>query len=485
MVFKEGKFRWVKHLDFIVLDIVVLFISYIVANILRYGSLVHFLREASINVLGVIVLVNIIGIVVLEAYKNVLKRGYFEELKALCKQTAYMIVGATLYLFAVKQSEEFSRLILFYFVVVYLGIGYISRLILKKIVRKKIIEQPKQRVLLVTESELLEDVMKSLMVGDIRDYEIIGIALLDEKMRKNDVYMDVPIVAGREDIIEYATHEWVDRVLLHVVKMDKYIEDIMHSFVEMGLTLQVGVMPSNNIMGNYQSVDKVGNFIVVTNSIFHMSTMEIIGKRLLDIAGGLVGCLITILLTIILGPIIYIQSPGPIFFKQKRVGLNGKVFYIYKFRSMYMDAEQRKKELQKDNRVGDGMMFKLDWDPRIIGSKILSDGTHKKGIGNYIRDFSLDEFPQFFNVLKGDMSLVGTRPPTMDEWEKYEKHHRARLAMKPGITGLWQVSGRSNITDFEEVVRLDTQYITEWSMGLDLKILFKTVWVVFHRDGAM
>lgn len=129
-----------------------------------------------------------------------------------------------------------------------------------------------------------------------------------------------------------------------------------------------------------------------------------------------------------------------------------------------MDAEERKAELMKENRVQDGMMFKLDFDPRIIGSKKLPDGTIKKGVGNFIRDWSLDEFPQFLNVLKGDMSLVGTRPPTVDEWDKYELHHRARLATKPGLTGMWQVSGRSNITDFEEVVKLDKQYISEWTM---------------------
>ena len=150
-----------------------------------------------------------------------------------------------------------------------------------------------------------------------------------------------------------------------------------------------------------------------------------------------------------------------------------------------MDAEERKKELMAQNRVKDGMMFKLDWDPRIIGSKMLPDGTTKKGIGNIIRDWSLDEFPQFINVLKGDMSVVGTRPPTVDEWEKYELHHRVRLAMKPGVTGMWQVSGRSNITDFEEVVKLDTQYISQWNLGLDIKIIFKTVAVVFKKEGSM
>ena len=152
---------------------------------------------------------------------------------------------------------------------------------------------------------------------------------------------------------------------------------------------------------------------------------------------------------------------------------------------MYMDAEERRAELMAQNKMSDGRMFKIDFDPRVIGNKILPDGTRKTGIGEFIRKTSLDEFPQFFNVLKGDMSLVGTRPPTVDEWDKYDLHHRARLATKPGITGMWQVSGRSNITDFEDVVKLDRQYIAERNFALDIKILFKTVLVVFKRDGAM
>lgn len=124
----------------------------------------------------------------------------------------------------------------------------------------------------------------------------------------------------------------------------------------------------------------------------------------------------------------------------------------------------------------------MDADPRIIGSG--PDGT-KHGLGWFIRKTSIDEFPQFWNILKGDMSLVGTRPPTVDEWEQYEPHHRGRMAMKPGLTGMWQVSGRSDITDFEEVVRLDTKYIREWSPALDIKILFKTVKTVLGKEGSM
>ena len=149
-----------------------------------------------------------------------------------------------------------------------------------------------------------------------------------------------------------------------------------------------------------------------------------------------------------------------------------------------MDAEARKAELMEKNRISDGLMFKLDDDPRIIGSEKKDKDGRPRGIGNFIRNTSIDEFPQFWNVLKGDMSLVGTRPPLPEEWERYNPHHRARMTVKPGITGLWQISGRSEITDFEEVVRLDREYIQNWSIWLDLKILFKTVGVVLRHEGA-
>ena len=147
---------------------------------------------------------------------------------------------------------------------------------------------------------------------------------------------------------------------------------------------------------------------------------------------------------------------------------------------MYMDAEERKKELMAQNKM-QGNMFKMDNDPRIIGS----EKGPGKGIGNIIRSLSIDELPQFYNILKGDMSLVGTRPPTVDEVAEYDLHHKVRLSMKPGLTGMWQVSGRSEITDFEEAVKLDTKYISEWSFMLDIKILFKTVLVVLGQKGSM
>ena len=184
-----------------------------------------------------------------------------------------------------------------------------------------------------------------------------------------------------------------------------------------------------------------------------------------------IGIIIALFLVVFVGTAIKLDSPGPMFFAQERIGKTGRKFKMYKFRSMYRDAEERKKALMAQNEMN-GLMFRMKDDPRITK------------VGKFIRKTSLDEFPQFFNVLKGDMSLVGTRPPTVGEFEEYSNYHKRRLGMKPGITGMWQVSGRSDITDFEEVVRMDCSYIDNWSLWLDIKILFKTVAVVLKHEGA-
>ena len=166
---------------------------------------------------------------------------------------------------------------------------------------------------------------------------------------------------------------------------------------------------------------------MLTTSINYATPIQALIKRCFDIVAGIVGSLIALIIMAIVGPIIKKQSPGPILFAQERIGKNGKRFKMYKIRSMYMDAEERKKDLMDQNRVKDGMMFKLDFDPRIIGNEILPDGTKKTGIGDFIRRTSLDEFPQFFLVLKGTLSSVGTRPPTIDEYVRYQYHHRDLL----------------------------------------------------------
>ncbi len=200
----------------------------------------------------------------------------------------------------------------------------------------------------------------------------------------------------------------------------------------------------------------------------HPSVRSLI-KRTIDIIGSLVGIIILSLIFLPIAMAIKLSSPGPIFFAQTRCGWMGKKFQMWKFRSMCADAEARKKEVENQ---ASGAFFKNDKDPRITT------------VGHFLRRTSLDEFPQFFNVLKGDMSLVGTRPPTQEEVNSYQIPEWQRLDVKPGMTGEWQVNGRSQVRNFEDVIKLDLKYQHNWSLSYDLKLIVKTVLIVFNRNSG-
>lgn len=192
-------------------------------------------------------------------------------------------------------------------------------------------------------------------------------------------------------------------------------------------------------------------------------------KRLIDVLGAIIGLVITVFLSIPIALIMQLDDPGPVFYSQTRCGLNGKPFRIWKFRSMVVNADKQKHLI---TNKAQGHIFKNEDDPRVTR------------LGRFLRRTSLDEFPQFWNVLLGDMSLVGTRPPTPDEVENYAPHHFQRLRVKPGITGQWQVNGRSNVLDFEEIVQMDLDYQHKWSSFYDLALIMQTIAVVLARKGA-
>ncbi len=192
-------------------------------------------------------------------------------------------------------------------------------------------------------------------------------------------------------------------------------------------------------------------------------------KRLIDIVGALVGLVITGLVAIPVAIAVHFDNPGPIFYSQIRCGLKGKPFRIWKFRSMIMEADKLKHLVSNEAKGG---IFKNKNDPRVTR------------VGRFLRRTSLDELPQFWNVLKGHMSLVGTRPPTVDEVIRYKKHHWERLNVKPGITGEWQANGRSEVTDFEAIVKMDVDYQQKWSLMYDLRLILKTILVVLKKKGA-
>ena len=265
----------------------------------------------------------------------------------------------------------------------------------------------------------------------------------------------------------------IDQVyILQKREMDTVrIQKIIDTCIGMGITCRVIVdIYRRRKAFSYNS--SIGTYPIMTYHTVCLNSWSAALKRIFDIVFAIIGIIVTSPIMVITAIAIKLDSQGPVIFKQVRVGKNGRHFKIWKFRSMYIDAEERKAELSELNEVKDGMMFKIKDDPRITR------------VGKFIRKTSIDELPQFFNVLSGSMSFVGTRPPTIDEVEKYSNEQWRRISIKPGITGMWQTNGRSTITDFKQVVGMDVDYIDNWTPFMDIKILFKTVSELFRLNDS-
>ena len=407
-MYRKDSERWLKHIDFIVLDMICLQLAYVLAYAISgYG----FNPYAIIIYRNMAVFLELADLIVIFAYgtmKSVLKRGYYRDFVVTVKHSVMVGALAVLYLFMLQQGQKFSRLALILTIVIYLLLTYLVRELWKKFLRKKMEDGGERKLLIITSEDAAEQVVVNMKENNYARYTLAGVAVIDADWTGKKVH-GVPVVANEETAAMYVCQEWIDEVLIVISEVLPYPSELIEQLTETGVTIHLNLVKITNVPGKKQFVEKVGNYTVLTTSINYASSKQLMLKRLMDIAGGLVGCILTGIICVFVGPAIYIASPGPIFFAQERVGKNGKKFKMYKFRSMYMDAEERKAELMKDNKLGDGKMFKLDFDPRVIGNKILPDGTHKTGIGDFIRRTSLDEFPQFFNVLKGDMSIIGVR----------------------------------------------------------------------------
>lgn len=473
-MYRKSTNGWMKHLDFSFLDLACLLVTLVLSYMIRNGFRLEF-RKLYLDTAIMMTLLDIMVVLFMESYKGILKRGYWKELMSTMKHCTTVLCATVLYLFLTKHGQDYSRAVILIHWTTAVALMYVVRILWKKhLLKQSLLKKGRKSMLLVCLRSEAETVVQTIYNNDVSAYKITGLILLENKDQIKEVD-GIQVVASRKDeALEYIRSNWVDEVFVKYPRENEAMEVFLETCKKMGVTIHYSIERFLN--EDCQVIEKIGGYTVLSSSVKLATTKQLFMKRTVDIIGGLIGLIITGVLTILVAPIIVIQSPGPIFFKQERVGRNGKLFYLYKFRSMYMDAEARKAELMALNEVESGLMFKMEHDPRIIGGE--------KGIGSFIRKTSIDEFPQFWNVLKGEMSLVGTRPPTVDEWKHYEFHHRKRLATKPGITGMWQVSGRSKIKDFEEVVKLDTAYINDWNMGKDIKILFKTIGVVWKKEGS-
>ncbi|BBA93004.1 sugar transferase [Streptococcus ruminantium] len=395
-------------------------------------------------------------------------RGYLIELEKTLVYSLLFALLLTFTSFMLEDGFKISRRGVVYFSTLNFSFIYILNCLVRRYrhIFLTTVEQ-QRKTLLVTTGEYL-DRMRGLLESEaLPAKQLAGIVIMGEAA--GDIALNIPRVSYGE-AVEFATREVVDHVFISLPSDSYDLKNFVSEFEILGIDVSIDINTFDFQALKNKKIQQIGNHSIVTfSSSFHKPS-HIFFKRFLDIVGALIGLVICGLVSILLVPLIR-KDGGPAIFVQKRVGKNGRIFKFYKFRSMYMDAEERKKELLAQNQMQGGM-FKMDNDPRITP------------IGHFIRKTSIDELPQFYNVLIGDMSLVGTRPPTVDEFERYTPSQKRRLSFKPGITGLWQVSGRSNITDFDEIVKLDVGYIDNWTIWLDIKILLKTVKVVVMREGS-
>lgn len=488
-MYRRKSKSWLRHWDFILIDLICIEAAFFGTYIMRHLDEGMFNPQMYLRLGVLLVVFDFISILLNDSYTSIIQRMKWPELVAVVKHVTVVEVLLLLYEFLMKESESFSRMVFIISWGAAIVLCWCSRLVWKKILRVHMLKRDNQsNMLVVCTPDRAISCIEELRGKIYRGFEISGVASLGGTQEENEALKkivkkislgkEIDFVCGHEELNEYARQDIVDEVYIDTFANKDSLNELVQLFLQMGVTVHIGTgfLPDN--LPN-RFMEKIGDCNVITTTIKTATTLELTLKRIMDIAGGVVGLILTGIAYLFVAPIIKKESPGPVFFKQERVGKNGRIFYIYKFRSMYLDAEERKKELMAQNEM-QGLMFKMENDPRIIGS----EKGPGKGIGNFIRKTSIDELPQFWNILMGDMSLVGTRPPTKNEYEQYDHHHKIRLSMKPGLTGMWQTSGRSEITDFEEVVRLDTEYIENWSLWLDIKLIFKTVLVVLDRKGS-
>lgn len=467
------KNKMIETYSILLIDIVSVVISYALSLYIRF-NIIHYEtypKQFHLMVGTYIIVLCLLYNMFLDANRNFFTRGYYQEFYYTSRYTLILVAGLVVILYLTQQSYDFSRSVYSIFGALNILITYVAHMIFKKLMWNYYRKSTNaDKMLVIAAEHNIQEVLNTLIKNREWYYDVTA-AVVYDCCKTGQNICDVPVVATKEDLYETVVRMMVDDVFICLPDVPApEIRDLVQRFEEMGLICHYNVdIFSRSNPNTY--VQQMGGYSVISFALKTMDSRRLLIKRLMDIVGSLVGLALTILITPFVALAIKLDSPGPIFFSQTRIGKNGRRFKIWKFRSMYIDAEERKKELAAQNEIK-GLMFKIEDDPRITR------------VGQFIRKTSIDETPQFLNILVGNMSLVGTRPPTEDEFRQYNGYYRRRMSITPGLTGMWQVSGRSDIQDFDEIVKLDLEYIDNWSIGLDIKILFRTIFTVLGQKGS-
>ena len=401
----------IQNVLIFITDAIALIMSYYMSGFIwlmeiRNNTFSYVMKVLNGNIVTIIIAV-LIAALFCNIKGDVLNRGKFEELASVMKKSLISSAVIAVYELLSKTAQGVPRSV--YVITFFMGtvLMFLLRMLVKVYMKHRNGGKRTNSILVITIKNRAEDTLSKAAARNDWMRRIDGIVITDEDMTGQSIE-GFPVVANVHSMMRYIKNEIVDEVFIDVdYKTRESIKPMVMELEDMGVIVNLKL----EILDSYKDFDCklgfIGSVPVITfaNRIYDWKGMLV--KRCIDILGAIVGLIVMFIAMIFVGPAIMIESPGPIFFKQKRVGKNGRYFEIYKFRSMYMDAEERKKDLMAQNEMS-GLMFKMKDDPRITK------------VGKFIRKTSIDELPQFINVLKGDMSLVGTRPPTVAEFKQYQ-----------------------------------------------------------------
>ena len=464
-MYRKNKNNWVKHLDFMILDLICLQVAFFLAYTLRHRTVNLYTNYIYANLSIVLILIDVCLLIFLNTLKNVLKRGYLVEFIATIKHVAIVELVAVLYLFSVKDAGDFSRITFFLMALFYGLLTYGTRLLWKKHILRTLHLKQNKSVLVITNFDRLSQVEKDIRAKRYVMFQISGVAVIGNMPEDHPTEIaGIPLVAAGDYVVEYLCREWVDEVFVNLPLQSAQLDDLVRQLNEMGITVHIQLADKLMVGTQRQFVERLGGYTVLTTSINTISTGELLVKRLIDIIGSIIALILFSPIMLIVAILVKKSSPGPIIFAQERIGLGNKPFKMYKFRSMgVQDPKKEAKEWTTKN------------DVRVTP------------VGRVIRKTSLDELPQFWNVLKGDMSLIGPRPERPLFVEKFKEEiprYMIKHQVRPGITGWAQVNGFRGDTSIRSRIEHDLYYIENWSLGLDIKILFLTFFKGFVNKNA-
>ena len=390
-------------------------------------------------------------------YEPMRMQGRRLVLSNIVKANSLGILITTFILYTIEEGD-ISRSVLYMFYGICIVASWGARMFifysLRKM-RKKGLNQ--KQVVLVGYSRAAEEYIDRIQQNPQWGYVVRGI--LDDNITAGTMYKGVKVIGRIANLNVILPENRLDEIAITLGLSEYYrLEEIAALCEKSGVHTKF-IPDYNKIIPTKPYTEDILGLPVINIRYVPLSnTFNAMIKRIMDICGSIIGIIVASPIMLVLCALIKLTSPGPLIYRQVRVGLNGRHFYFYKFRSMYVDADKRRKELEEENESGDGVIFKMKRDPRITLC------------GRFIRKYSIDELPQIFNVLLGDMSLVGPRPPLPQEVDLYTLDDRKRLQILPGITCIWQISGRSDIP-FHQQVMLDKEYIKSQSIWKDLLIL--------------